>query len=356
METTDNHTPTPEELTLCIEESTVRAADTCEQSPAVLRVDGSVIGTLGNFSASIGKAKSKKTFNVAALTAAALTNGTVLHYRASFPEEKRGILYIDTEQGRLHCQQVLRRIPRLAGVPEEQDPDNLVMLTLRKFPPDMRLAIVDHAIGTIPHLGLVIIDGIRDLLYDINSPKEATDIISRFMQWTDDRQIHIHTILHQNKNDENARGHIGTELNNKAETIMQVEVDKEERSISVVEAIHIRDREFKPFAFRINSETLPELVEPYQPRKRGAGRPVKGPFDPARDIPEDVHRAALDAVFAEGSIGSYREYQERLKEGYERQGIKFGDNYATKVAAFLREQQMVIREGNAYRLNPDLRI
>lgn len=46
------------------------------------------------------------------------------------------------------------------------------------------------------------------------------------MQWTDDRQIHIHTILHQNKNDENARGHIGTELNNKAETVMQVEVDK----------------------------------------------------------------------------------------------------------------------------------
>lgn len=195
----------------------------------MLWVDGSVIGTLGNFSASIGKAKSKKTFNVAALTAAAVTNGTVLHYRASFPEEKRGILYIDTEQGRPHCQQVLRRILRLAGLPEERDPDNLVMLTLRKFPPDMRLAIVDHAIGTIPHLGLVIIDGIRDLLYDINSPKEATDIISRFMQWTDDRQIHIHTILHQNKNDENARGHIGTELNNKAETVMQVEVDKEER-------------------------------------------------------------------------------------------------------------------------------
>lgn len=356
METTDNHTPTPEELAFCIEESAVRAADACEQSPAVLRVDGSVIGTLGNFSASIGKAKSKKTFNVAALTAAALTNGTVLHYRASFPEEKRGILYIDTEQGRPHCQQVLRRILRLAGLPEERDPANLVMLTLRKFPPDMRLAIVDHAIGTIPHLGLVIIDGIRDLLYDINSPKEATDIISRFMQWTDDRQIHIHTILHQNKNDENARGHIGTELNNKAETVMQVEVDKEDRSISVVEAIHIRDREFESFAFRINSETLPELVEPYQPRKRGAGRPVKGPFDPARDIPEEVHRAAVDAVFAEGSIGSYREYQERLKEGYELQGVKFGGNHATKVAAFLREQQMVIREGNAYLLNPDLRI
>ena len=44
------------------------------------------------------------------------------------------------------------------------------------------------------------------MVYDINSPGESTRIISKLMQWTDDRQIHIHTILHQNKGDENARG------------------------------------------------------------------------------------------------------------------------------------------------------
>ena len=137
---------------------------------------------------------------------------------------------------------------------------------------------------------------------------------------------------------------------------MQIEVDKEERSISVVEAIHTRDREFEPFAFRINSETLPELVEPYQPRKRGAGRPAKGPFDPARDIPEDVHRTALDTVFAEGSIGQLPRVSETAERGLRAAGSKVRGNHATKVAAFLREQQMVIREGNAYRLNPDLRI
>ena len=41
------------------------------------------------------------------------------------------------------------------------------------------------------------------------------------------------------KRQEHARGHIGTELNNKAETIMQVEVDKEDKTVSVVEAVHI---------------------------------------------------------------------------------------------------------------------
>lgn len=42
-----------------------------EKAPEVFKIDDTVIGTLGNFSASIGKAKSKKTFNVSAIVAAA---------------------------------------------------------------------------------------------------------------------------------------------------------------------------------------------------------------------------------------------------------------------------------------------
>lgn len=161
MEKADNTTPSCEELAVYVEESIVSVTNTYEQSPVVLMVDDAVIGTLGNFSASIGKAKSKKTFNVSAIVASALRNSTVLHYRSTFPDNKRNILYIDTEQGRHHCQQILKRILRLAELPEDKKPDNLLMLALRKFSPKLRLAIVEQAIGTIPDLGLVIIDGIR---------------------------------------------------------------------------------------------------------------------------------------------------------------------------------------------------
>ena len=195
MEKADNTIPSREELAAYIEESAVSVTNTYEQSPMVLMVDDAIIGTLGNFSASIGKAKSKKTFNVSAIVASALSGNTVLHYRSMFPENKRKILYIDTEQGQHHCQQVLKRILRLAELPDDKKPDNLLMLSLRKFAPKIRLLIVEEAIGTIPDLGLVIIDGIRDFLYDINSSSESTYIISKFMQWTDDRQIHIHTVL-----------------------------------------------------------------------------------------------------------------------------------------------------------------
>ena len=72
--------------------SLVRVTDEFSLPPVILQVDDAIIGTLGNFSASTGKAKAKKTFNVSAIVAAALINGQVLEYRASLPSEKRKIL------------------------------------------------------------------------------------------------------------------------------------------------------------------------------------------------------------------------------------------------------------------------
>ena len=59
-----------------------------EQEPEVLKIGEVAIGTLGNFSASIGKAKSKKTFNVSAMVAAALSGKEVLNYTTDFPKGK----------------------------------------------------------------------------------------------------------------------------------------------------------------------------------------------------------------------------------------------------------------------------
>lgn len=197
--------PTPAEMW---ENSLLQITDNCKADTEVLYCNGAVIGTLGNFSASTGKAKSRKTFNVTALTAAALKNGEVMAYIGELPENKRTILYIDTEQSPYHCQRVIWRILRLAGLPVDSHPKNFKFASLRPYSPEQRLAMIEYAISTTPGIGLVIIDGIRDLMYDINNATEATNVITRLMSWTDRYQIHIHTVLHQNKADDNVRGHI----------------------------------------------------------------------------------------------------------------------------------------------------
>ena len=53
----------------------------------------------------------------------------------------------------------------------------------------------------------------------------------------------------------------------------------------------------------------------------------------------------MDAAFANGNIGSYDDYLERLKEAYGLHNVKLGYNKAVKVATFLGNKQMVIKEG-----------
>ena len=126
-----------------LSESLIKATDTYQTPPQIIWVDNSTIATLGNFSASTGKAKAKKTFNVSALVAASLANGKVLNYRASLPEGKRKILYVDTEQSRYHCHNVLERILKLAGLPTSIDNENLDFICLREYTPSVRIEVID---------------------------------------------------------------------------------------------------------------------------------------------------------------------------------------------------------------------
>lgn len=325
-----------------------------EMSPEIIKAQDSVIGTLGNFSASIGKAKSKKTFNVSAIVAAALKNGTVLRYSASLPEGKRRVLYVDTEQSPYHCQKVIKRILRMCGMPTDKDHDNLEFFALRKYSPEERIEITRQAIYNLPDIGLVIIDGIRDFVYDINSPSESTKIITMLMQWTDERQIHIHAILHQNKGDENARGHIGTELNNKAETVLLVEKDSQSNDISCVKSVHIRAMDFEPFAFRINDEALPELIEEYVVGTKGGGKPKRAKFDPYADISEPQHRIALEAAFSKKPSYGYKELTEVLQETYGLVSVQLSNNKAVALISMLKCKRMIVQDASKkYIYNPD---
>ena len=71
-------------------------------------------------------------YEKSAIVAAALKNGTVLRYAAELPEAKRKVLYVDTEQSPYHCLNVMERIMRMAGLPDDRNNENFEFLALRK--------------------------------------------------------------------------------------------------------------------------------------------------------------------------------------------------------------------------------
>lgn len=318
--------------------SQIKATDIYETPPQIIWIDNSTIATLGNFSASTGKAKSKKTFNVSALVAASLAGKQVLNYRAHLPEGKQRILYVDTEQSRFHCRSVLERILRLAGLPTTTDPENLDFFCLREYSPSVRVEVIDYALRQNKGYGLVIIDGIRDLMLDINSTGESVEVINRMMEWSSRYDLHIHCVLHLNKGDNNVRGHIGTEMSNKAETVLVISKSNENPGISEVHALHIREKEFKPFAFTINETGLPVIAEGHS-----FGEPPKPKTRTGfTELSIEQHREALSAAFGEKPIRGFDNLLQSLMVSYEAIGFKRGRSVMIKLMQYLIDNLKLI--------------
>lgn len=237
---------------------TYRVDITKEVNPAVaiLSIDGIGVATEGNISAIVGEAKSKKTFLCTALVAGVL-NRRGEQVLGSDPRPQTTVLWVDTEQSMTHVQLTARRVHRLAGYSLDQNEEQFKMLALREIEPKMRTKMLFEAIEEYKPR-LIVIDGISDLIYNTNDLEESEGLITTLMRVSSRLKNHIIAVLHTNPGSDKARGHIGSALLRKSESIIYVRKVKE---CSVVEPQFCRNEPFERFAFRINSEALPELCE-----------------------------------------------------------------------------------------------
>lgn len=310
---------------------TMKITDVEDYPPEVIRVDDKVFGTLGNFSIITGKPKSGKTFNVSAIAAAAISGKLVLNYTVTLPADRKMVLYIDTEQARPHCRTVIRRIYKMAGM-TAKDKSNLMFCPLREMNDVMRIAFIEKCLKDFPTIGLVIIDGIRDLLKDINSQVESNLVINKLMEWTAFYDNHIVGVIHLNKNDDNTRGTLGTESNNKAESTMLTSLVANSNMLRFKVSCEMsRSEPFESFFFYLDSNHLPQVDVNY-----GA---IKKKKTSLGEITASQHREALDTAFASGSITSHNSLVQALERGYQAIGLKRGRTWLVSV------QKMMTADG-----------
>jgi len=238
-----------------LNESQIRSTDEIKEDPVCLSIIQGVkeipVLTLSNFSAIIGPAKSRKTFFLTLILGCMSGLGT-LQYKLKKNLTGKVVLF-DTEQSAYHVQKVVKRVEKLA------ENDKLFSTyRLRPFAPHKRVELIEEYLYTTKGIKFVAIDGIRDLVRNINSEEEATDISSKLMKWTNDLNIHIIVVIHMNKGDRSARGHIGTEIQNKSETVISITKDSEEDNCSNVKHEFARGMDFEDFSFSIIGG-LPEI-------------------------------------------------------------------------------------------------
>jgi hypothetical protein len=165
------------------------------------------------------------------------------------------VLLIDTEQGRRRTNGVVRRIYRLLNLDFETQIPNFTAISIRELSANERFLVLEKAVKE-HSFSIIFLDGFADLIQNTNDLEECSRKVSQLMKLSEDSNTHICSVVHTNPNSDKTRGHIGSELQRKCETVLLVKKDDE---ISTVSPQFCKNKEFKPFKFFVNPAGLPEL-------------------------------------------------------------------------------------------------
>ena len=131
---------------------------------------------------------------------------------------------------------------------------------LRAQSHDERLDIIEYVLKHNRDIGVLVIDGVADLVSDVNNIEESNMVVGKIMKWTEMYQVHIITVIHTNHGSNKPTGHLGSALEKKAETQIQLEKDEENPDIINVRCKASRSKSFDDFSFFVNVYGYPEVA------------------------------------------------------------------------------------------------
>ena len=215
------------------------------------------IFTPGNISAITGKYKSKKSFFVTMLAAAATQNFNLFNKIVpNLPGNKRNVLIFDTEQSVYDVYRVANRIKKLTN----NNIEHLGVISLRGHDAKEVIEIIKESLNVWDNVGIIFIDQVADLLRSVNAEEEAVEVVKFLEKLTNDHDIHVCCVLHENKSNDFAQGWLGTQIMKKSETVINVKKEPNNNSVSYIEPYLLRSMEFERFGIKINDSGLPELL------------------------------------------------------------------------------------------------
>lgn len=226
------------------------------------------LGTYGNFSFVQAPPKSKKTFFISLLSAVYL-KGKIPRFGADMQgyRNNKCLVHFDTEQGKFHAQKVFKRVLDMSQLTEEcYHTFGLRSLSYKERIQFIEYYLYDKLEGE--NIGMVVIDGMADLVSDVNNIEESNLATQKIMEWSARLNCHIVTVIHSNFGSDKPTGHLGSFLEKKAETQIQLELNTVNKELVTVSCKRSRGFSFEKFSFRVNEYGLP-IVEgaAYDPLK-----------------------------------------------------------------------------------------
>ena len=216
-----------------------------------------------------GKAKSGKTFVTSMLMTCCQVSDVLSFHREQ--ESPLRVLWYDTEQSDESTQDILKNriIPMINYGKDAATPLALwrgaggEVFNVRAVEWKQRRALLKEAVVHCQP-DLVIVDGIRDLVNDINDGVLAQEVMEELLHLATQQNCCIVCVLHQNKGseDHNLRGWIGTELMNKAFEVYACEKLMPQRVFKLEQTLTRKYDIEQTLYFEVDEQGLPRETSP----------------------------------------------------------------------------------------------
>ena len=211
----------------------------------------------GELVALTGKAKSGKTYVCSILMA--LAHKSHIMGLQRIDDDPLRVVWIDTEQSADTTQEIL--CMRVGQLIEQEIPNEYFFVyNFRQDDWQERLSLVMACIS-MHKPDLVIFDGIRDVVGDINNYQEAQTVLGKLLSIASWSNACIVCVLHQNKSleDKTLRGALGTELQNKSFETYECQKDPDTRIFTMRQTATRKYDITQKLEFTVNGEGLPVI-------------------------------------------------------------------------------------------------
>ena len=218
------------------------------------------IGTYGNFSFVQAPPKTMKTFFISLLASVYLGGSNKFGGDLKGHRDNKCLIHFDTEQGKFHAQRVFRRVVDMNG---GDDVGCYHTFGLRTVGFRHRIQFIEYYLKEKiekDNVGLVVIDGIADLVSDVNDLEQSNNVVQKIMEWSQKFSCHIITVIHSNFGSDKPTGHLGSLLEKKTETQIQLETNTVNKDWITVKCKRSRGYAFNTFSFKVNNVGLPEII------------------------------------------------------------------------------------------------
>jgi hypothetical protein len=282
----------------------------------VYSVNGQSIGTSGNLLVISAQAKGGKTALIIAMAALPFTTveGRDFLGIESAPANGKSVVLFDTEQSPYHAWKNQTRILARAGCTAQ--PPELLHYSLRTLSiTERRQAVMEgsrRAAATGPGVFAVFIDGVADLLEDVNDAVEANALVSDLVKLAVEIDAPVIVVLHENPaapgpggGSGKTRGHLGSQLERKAESNLRIVKDSD--NVSTV------------FGEKCRTASIPQHSGPRFAWNDEAGMHIS--VEPAgvakAEMAREKTRAEIDEIFdCPGALGGlpHKTIMDRIQE------------------------------------------